>query len=331
MLNTMVSQERIAKGMYWQRSWSLVGGCTPVSTGCENCWACAEAHMRAGQSNKKIKARYAGLTTPGGKWNGSIRLHTDRFRIPLQVKKPTVWVVWNDLFNEAVTDNFIRQAFWTMKGAPQHIFLILTKRPGRMAELLNLWDWNLRDGAYDRRPLPNVWLGISAENQATADERIPLLLQTPAAVRFVSCEPLLGQIDLDMVVCECNQHYAEGCYNTLTGEWWPALGDADKEYDEHIKDLPKLNLVIAGGETGSSARPCHPNWVRSLRDQCQAAGVPFWFKSWGEWRRALPPHDEIWDGNPPKMRPEHGTYFIRLGKKQAGRLLDGREWSEFLE
>lgn len=140
-------------------------------------------------------------------------------------------------------------------------------------------------------PLPNVWLGISAEDQPAADERIPLLLQCPAAVRFVSCEPLLGPISLGMLG---------------TRENWRPVYDG-------------IRWVIAGGESGPKARPMHPDWVRSLRDQCQEAGVPFFFKQWGEW---LPHVDTVREELPTKDQ------FTRVGKKAAGRLIDGREWNE---
>ena len=147
-------------------------------------------------------------------------------------------------------------------------------------------------------PLPNVWLGVSVENQAAADERIPLLLRTPAAVRFISAEPLLGLIGL--------------AYR---------FPHADGMRDDRF-------WVICGGESGSGARPMNPDWARSLRDQCAAAGVPFFFKQWGEF--APGPHSN----NPSKEIPIHcstGGLMHHAGKKAAGALLDGREWKQFPE
>jgi protein gp37 len=153
-------------------------------------------------------------------------------------------------------------------------------------------------------PLPNVWLGVSAERQQEADERIPLLLQTPAAVRFISAEPLLGPIDLwngdpDL---RLNGHKAT---HTFLGEWW--------EPGDNLKGPPRrgLDWVIVGGESGPGSRPMHPDWARSLRDQCAAAGVPFFFKQWGEWA------------------PGARSVVERVGKKRAGRVLDGKTHSEF--
>jgi hypothetical protein len=189
--------------------------------------------------------------------------------------------------------------------------------------------WHLYSEPENLFPLPNVWLGVSVENQQAADERIPLLLETPAAVRFLSCEPLLGPVSLE--------------------KWMPIYKEAEtlKEYANGIfqyerPGVPgwhrfsaksKIDWVIAGGESGPGARPMHPDWARGLRDQCQAAGVPFFFKQWGEWA-PLSQNDGIWatdskscvrfsvDGK----KEEGGWPLQRVGKKTAGRLLDGQTW-----
>ena len=159
-------------------------------------------------------------------------------------------------------------------------------------------------------PLPNVWVGVSVENQARADERIPALLQTPAAVRFLSVEPLLGSVDLGTWLFE----------RVRVGS--PLEGS---EFDIYLRGL--LDWVIVGGESGSDARPMHPDWVRSIRDQCQDGGVPFFFKQWGECcAYGQMPEDtyrewdiyhgtESWNSNVPRWR---------VGRKKAGRILDGR-------
>lgn len=185
--------------------------------------------------------------------------------------------------------------------------------------------------------MPHVWLGVSVEDQKAADERIPHLLATPAAVRFVSVEPLLGPVDL-----RCIQHEREFEVDALTGDhgvYRPLRGRSGR----------KLDWVIVGGESGPGARPMHPDWVRSIRDQCQEAGVPFFFKQWGEWQIGSgrnPANDRVLcnDGmllgvslsdvsydvrsNWPNFR---STVVSRVGKKEAGRLLDGREWNEYPE
>jgi protein gp37 len=262
----------------------------------------------------------------------------------------------SDLFNEDVPFGFINRMFAVMADAHWHVFLILTKRPARMLE----WFRSVRkykhpDGSvfhlgaddtivgYQNWPLPNVWLGVTAENQKTADERIPILLQIPAAVRFVSCEPLLGPIDLSAFKpfdgeCFC-QDDPKGCKPRLTPNC----------------PVTAIDWVICGGETGPNARPMHPDWVRSLRDQCQAAGIPFFFKSWGDYgifKTYLHAYKKYageliefqcvassdchrvgkitWHAYPKDAADDYRDIEImeRIGKKRAGRLLDGRTWDE---
>lgn len=316
-------------------SWNCVIGCSAVSEGCRFCYAERMAH-RLGANPRTPE--YKGLTVvrdSGPKWTGKVRCLPERLEDPLRWKKPRMIFVnsMSDLFHEDVPFDFIDKVFAVMALAPQRIFQVLTKRPERMREYFNrpeLYDRTLREADTFRAewankrplaripisnpatsPLPNVWLGVSAEDQKRAEERIPLLLQTPAAVRFVSLEPLLGPVDLS---------------------YRPRLG--------------KLNWVIVGGESGPGARPMNPKWARDIRDQCKAAGVPFFFKQWGEWGDPiqLPPrinytriesfHFENTEltGNPvhPK-RLTGGTAhtMFRVGKKAAGRLLDGVEHNEF--
>lgn len=227
------------------------------------------------------------------------------------------------------------QIFAVMALAPQHTFQVLTKRARRMRDYISARqaDDRLRlpiigamnmMGAGARRacgyrmwPLPNVWLGVSTERQQEADERIPQLLQTPAAVRFVSAEPLLGPIDLAK-------------FSPVDVDWNPRAAAAGA--------LLGIDWVIVGGESGKNARPMRSDWVRSLRDQCETAGTAFFFKQWGNWQPLR--DDEDWGrdwflidrhGNPdlPDDRvpmEEFGEYAARqAGKKLAGRLLDGKE------
>ncbi len=206
------------------RVWNPITGCTRVSAGCDHCYAHA-MHARFGK----------GPFTP--------TFHPERLDEPLHWRKPSRVFVCSmgDLFHEDVTDEQITDVFHVMVSAPQHVFMLLTKRPERMREWIN--------GAYTR-----IWLGVSVENQATADERIPILLQTPAAVRFVSCEPLLAPVDLQIP-------YGQG------------VGDLALESG-------KLHWVIVGVESGPGARLCDPSWVRSIIGQCKTAGIPLFVKQW---------------------------------------------------
>jgi protein gp37 len=268
--------------------WNPVTGCQKVSQGCKNCYA------------ERIASRFW-----GERKFTDVVCHDDRMDIPLSWKKPRRVFVnsMSDLFHVDVDFKFIRRVWRRMADANQHTFLILTKRPERMLEFTR---WMAGDDDLSIAEWPrNVWLGVSVEDQKAADERIPYLLKTPAAVRFLSCEPLLGSIRFANV---------------------PGLN--------RIGNGPGLDWVIAGGESGPGARPMHPEWAKSLKDQCQAANVPFFFKQWGEWvdqeRANMLAHNlgEL-------MRWRTGvfdrTLFSRVGKKAAGRLLDGREWNEFPE
>ncbi len=272
----------------------------------------------------------------------------------------------SDLFGEFIPDEMIDRVFAVMALAPQHTFQVLTKRAARMRDYVGTraGDWmiklpdaiptpsNLFKVTKDRAdavlgdnearrqlhrahpvswPLPNVWLMISAEDQPRADERIPHLLATPAAHRGVSLEPLLGPITLTPWLATMVESIDVPGYPA----WTHGLG------------TPMLDWVIAGGESGPGARPLHPDWVCSLRDQCQGAKIAFFFKQWGAW---VP--DRLLDNTRSRgvvMRADgekpsdddlpammDGTFnfagfqhFSEVGKKAAGRLLDGREWSEF--
>jgi protein gp37 len=272
--------------------------------------------MRAKNPNEKIRSANAGLTD-GARFNGTVRVREDRIFMPLAVDKPTVWAVWTDLFHEAVPDEFIGLALQTMKECPDDIFVVLTKRPERMA-------------AVSRQVIfaPNVMPCVSVEEQATADERLPHLLATRAAWRGVSIEPMLGPVDLTEIGESTVGLFRDGAlrpllrHNTLTGKI--GCGPAIVEY------TPTLDWVIVGGETGPGARPMHPDWVRSIRDQCSCADVPLFFKSWGEWAYCRYPDDpgQI-DPQKVKFFPAMDAAFWRIGKKSAGRLLDGKTHDAF--
>jgi protein gp37 len=231
------------------RVWNPVTGCTPVSAGCDNCYARRMA--------QRLRGRF------GYPWDEPFMptSHPERLEEPLRWRKPArvFTCSMGDLFHSDVTNGMIRAVWQAMTNAQQHTFMVLTKRPERMLH------WLVTPGGSD--PIPNVWIGVSVEDQATADKRIPFLLQTPAAVRFVSVEPMLGPVDL--------RYLQPGDPPTEID----ALAGTHGLLRPHRGSCPGLDWVICGGETGPGARQMHPEWARSLRDQCQAAGVPLFVKS----------------------------------------------------
>lgn len=244
------------------------------------------------------------------RWTGEIRLDSGALDKPLHWVKPrTVFVAsMGDLFHAFVPGGFVCAVFDIILRTPQHTYLVLTKRPETMLKFFGIF------GSYAN--LPNVWLGVTAENQEAADERIPLLLRTPAAVRFVSCEPLLEAVDL-------KKHLDER-------EWPDYTRGAEPEFITR----PGLNWVIAGGETGPGARPMRSDWAQGLRDQCRASGIPYFHKQNGVWTSdpdiASVATDWCGIGKPPdNVRLVGNTWMVRVDEKRAGHLLDGqviREW-----
>lgn len=335
-------------------TWNPLRGCSRVSEGCRNCYA------------ERVSARFSGpgqpyeglATMKGGKaqWTGKVMLAENHLEDPMRWKKPRRIFVnsMSDLFHESVPDNDIRLIFAVMMASPQHTFQVLTKRAHRMAEFFQRNSANdcfvtgvqeneLRRANNPSRlavslrildhvgklpsewSLPNVWLGVSVEDQGEADSRIPKLLETPAAVRFLSCEPLLGAIDLRRYLTKLS----------IPVPAWSGDG---------VTETHPIDWVIVGGESGHGARPMHPAWARSLRDQCAAAGVAFFMKQWGEWI----PTSQCGNGDGPgcsdyydakgaqtqvlqldgrieNAYPPGAMLMFKAGKKAAGRLLDGKE------
>jgi len=328
-------------------------GCTKVSPGCANCYA----ETLSGRNPKTL-----GVWGPNGtrvvasetmwreplKWDA--KAAGERHRV-FCASLADVFEDWQGPMNRGLTDDGHPAVLWhrddigicdsgqttvnmsrgerhaTMADVRRRLFrlptatpnldwLFLTKRPENIARMMpdakcplckGKGGWET--GAYsgDCRCgnglviRPNVWLGVSVENQEQADKRIPILLKTPAAVRFLSMEPLLGPVDLHLRI------------------------PADTSQPKISGILSGIHWVIVGGESGHGARPMHPDWVRSIRDQCQAAGVPFFFKQWGEWIHAHPAELHL---SPAPLVDWEGLKMQRVGKRAAGRLLDGREWSE---
>lgn len=318
--------------------WNPVTGCSKISEGCQNCYAERMSKRLQLMAPKKYSQGF------------SVKCHPEALQEPLKIKKPQRIFVCSmgDLFHDDVPFEFIAQVYGIMSICKQHTFIVLTKRPQKALEFYQ-WcekrqqelykepaDQNIYleylpgeivgpytekygDESPDEIPLNNVWLGVTAENQTRADERIPILLQIPATVRFVSIEPMLSEIDLQYL-----------CFNGADG----------------FGSLPDLDWVICGGETGPGARPMHPDWVRFLRDQCAAANVPLFFKQWGAWITVYDrdKDDPDWRNCPEDKGPNkrylnlagghgfHGERVVfvnRVETKAAGRMLDGKEHREF--
>jgi protein gp37 len=302
-----------------------------VSEGCRNCYAekfaarfaRPKASGAAPKSPAGIYAGFVQLTSAGPRWTGKVELVKSKLEVPLHWRKPRRIFVnsMSDLFHKDVTLTDLERIFRVMFSAPQHTYQILTKRGDVMAARVPIV-MNRIFGMHWTMP-EFIWLGVSVENQEAADARIPLLLQTPAAVRFVSVEPLLGPVDLQ------NLPSASGI-----GRYLDALSNAGVDPGALVPR--KLDWVIVGGESGPGARPMHPDWVRSIRGQCVAAAVKFFFKQWGEY---APARLEMIEGAINKtggkyrfeFDPRCGNDLLHLGKHAAGRVLDGREWNEMPE
>lgn len=275
------------------RTWNPIVGCSKISDGCTHCWAEGQAILHYNQD------------FPKG-WDGRVLTFPERLIQPSHWKKQRKIAVglMGDLFHDSVPFNFIHEVWDVMKGCPQHIFQILTKRPERMRECVERI-YSLQRMGWSMGFWKHVWLGFSAENQEQFDLRWKYASPTWAQVHFVSIEPCLGKIVLP----------------------------------DDFLSLGQRAMVIVGGESGHGARPMHPDWARGLRDQCVAAGVPFHFKQWGEWSHG----SQFANGFPRKVKRfqwiditgkedsfgDEAKYMARVGKKYTGYLLDGREWLEF--
>lgn len=362
-------------------TWNPITGCSVVSPGCTNCYAM----KLAGGRLKHIPSR-KGLTVntkAGPVWNGEVRLNEEWLTQPLEWKKPRMIFVCahGDLFAENVPDAWIDMVFAVMALAPQHTYQVLTKRPDRMRAYLGdpgdqrsarhhaimPHAWHIADhfptNGIDLRAIGpvgaerrNIWLGFSAEDQRRYDERKEHMLDISwAGPKFLSAEPVLGALDLGF-----NWDHCDLCGGTGILARWPkgSCHVCDGRGKVQIIGRPRrdgyrsLQWIIVGGESGPNARPTHPDWVRSIRNQCAGAGVPFFFKQWGNWAIAI---DR--DKDDPDRRADYSNKFSdsrkniawlnlaggrgfhgerfhvmrRATKSNAGRLLDGIEHSAFPE
>lgn len=340
-------------------TWPVVTGCTALSAGCDNCYAANHARRFAG-----TKAWPNGF---------DVTLWPERLDQPMRWRAPRKVFVCStgDLFHDKVPDEYIAHVFAVMQSCATHTFQVLTKRHGRMRALLNsgaFWSavTDFGEHVMAQRPsreqywpnhgqrhgfLPNVWLGVSVESQHWADIRIPALLDTPAAVRYLSLEPLLERVELRRAL----------------RKWVPAQ-DHPAWDGQRLRVREVLHWVIAGGESGPRARPLHPEWVRVVRDDCVAAGIAFHFKQFGEYLPVAVTDDEdfafgraydhplggrmspsvrVKVGGAATMRGastrllepgertrntvllDRNTIAVRVGKRRAGRTLDGRIWDQY--
>ncbi len=374
-------------------SWNFASGCTPVSRGCANCYAMRQARRLRGRCGYPGDDPFR------------VVLHPERLHEPMRKRRASRIFACSmgDLFHEDIPDEYLDQAFAVMAcstyslSGQAHTFQILTKRPERMLEYIGhpKREQRINDALADlieqhstradrwrkpqlaeawlpvlrRWPLPNVWPGVSIEDQEHADERIPYLLKTPigpGAVRWVSCEPLLGPLDLEPYLIEPSERICANCWQFKSAKYEQRRGicrvhRALKPYpntpactqfeDMHASDFEsarewrgRIEWVVVGGETGPRARPCHPDWVRSLRDQAKGQGVPFFFKQWGEWapRELFPEGLDVthslsrigcFDRDSGEFTrgamSVSAQHMVYVGRKRAGRLLDAREWGEY--
>jgi len=360
-------------------------GCTKVSPGCANCyaetlmdtrygrveWGKGKPRQRTSEANWRLPRKW------NAKWDRDIELAEP---MGIELRRPRVFCAsLADWLDDEVPIEWLADLLALIHATPNLDWLLLSKRPGNWrtrleaAMLFNAgrcggictkekapfsnaystdWKWLRED-----TPPSNVWIGTTVEDQTRADERIPALLQIPAKVRFLSCEPLLSPVNLTEFLPWKGEHQSKGFPEVLGRQL------------RMCSDVPGIDWVIAGGESGPGARPMHPDWPRSLRDQCQQSGVPFLFKQWGEWwpinQMTEPDHralyvsrkkagayedqailDDVWgrrctveeravhlDGSAHEIVaanawPLGAMLTFRAGKKAAGRLLDGREWND---
>lgn len=362
-----------ATGIEWtDATWNPVVGCSVVSPGCTNCYAMSMAARIERMQPGSHYAGTTQPSKAAPVWTGKLALAPEHILLaPLRWRKPRRIFVnsMGDLFHEDVPDGWIDQVFAIMALTPQHTFQVLTKRsarmrdycsdpstPGRIARVIidkmmieKAWPfrfsvarWPIQsvgdtddpDDITVAWPLRNVWKGVSTEDQRRADERVPDLLATPAAIRFVSAEPLLGKIDFCLINPVRDERGA------ITA-WLDALRGLQFGSQQHT--TAKLDQIIVGGESGPRARPMHPYWARLPRDECAVTGTAFFLKQWGEWasiydrdrddpdwRHVPKPGD--WDRkrwlNLAGGQGFHGdklNMMRRVGKHAAGRLLDGVE------
>ncbi len=296
--------------------------CIKVSPECTHCYAESRNKRSGLDCGTGLPYTVASTDLVTMEFEEDVMLQVLRWKRPRKIFVCSM----TDVFADFVPDLFIVHLWAYMASANHHTFQILTKRPERMHKLLNDPRFyaeviqHFRDFKHFERPLPNVWLGVTTGDQEQANNRIPWLLRTPAAKRFISYEPALGPLRLWKLTALDFYNNTIG-YETYPLDGMQAIPDCDWPHQ-------KLDWVIAGAESGISARPAHPDWFRSVRDQCVKAGVPFFFKQWGEWA-PITRTDGIHESPFGDYNIETKLGFMREGKHKAGALLDGQEWKQF--
>lgn len=346
-------------------------GCTKVSAGCQHCyaetlmdkrykkvkWGPRGQRVRTSANNWKKplawnkKASGSWMRCGDCGWTGdNLEMHGERLEycpmcddeFSIESARPRVFCasladVFEEKLDQPELDEWRRELFELIQNTSHLDWLLLTKRPENVCQIIEHVT-GFSDAAMWFHSAPHVWVGTSVENQAQADKRIPELLEIPARVRFLSMEPLLDAIDL------CSISLGNGLeIDALRGKWG--------EFARPQADCGKVDWVIVGGESGENARPMHPDWARDIRDQCLGAGVPIFFKQWGEWIHESQIRDDSLASGTKYMlyhckhtaedigimarrsryriHSNGGFDYYRVGKKAAGRLLDGRTWDEF--
>lgn len=335
-------------GIPWcDRTWNPIRGCSRVSEGCRHCYAEVVAGRFSGPG-----MAFEGLaraTNQGARWTGDVVLVEKHLEDPLHWRKPQRIFVnsVSDLFHEKLTDDQIDRIFAIMALAPQHTFLVLTKRPERMRDYLN----SGRAGAIaaetgkgperDRRlpfirpddvpwPLPNVWPGISVENQATADERLPFLLESLALTRWISYEPALEAVNFGLHRGWC-RHCRTLTPGTIDGH---SMDESSPCFagEASVQDL--VHWIVVGGESGPEARGFDPAWARSTITQCRYAGIAPFVKQLGSfvlWNGTQGGYGDgpsnMWPAGTKIIPQSGGPFWIRLADGKGG---DPDEWPEDL-
>ncbi len=271
----------ISKIEWTDSTWNPVTGCTKISPGCKYCYA------------ETLAERWRGVKDHPYEQGFDLRLWPERLELPLRWKKSRRIFVnsMSDLFHPEVPNEFIDKVFETMRKASHHQFQVLTKRPERMSEYLEAW------GEEFAEKYPHIWLGSSIENERYI-ERAQIVSRLPSSVRFLSCEPLLGPLDISKMLEE-KPVPVSPCSEAGAGEQGKAPSPLPSPTGRG-RDKHGINWVIVGGESGPRSRPMKKEWVIKIRNQCRRAKVPFFFKQWG------------------------GT-----NKKKAGRTLESRTWDEY--